>query len=103
MQGYELVVVILAVVVLALLTANVLLGRKSVEASANQFPPQTTELIKLLLGGAMSLAALTPSKVDDEAIRVIAESAGYKVIVGQDGRLVLERPQPPPAAPSGGA
>lgn len=91
MQIYEIVIVLLVVLVLALLTANVVIGRSSIKTSAEQYPPGLGDLLKDVLTSAINLATITPTRVDDEALKVLASASGYRVTSEANGRLILER------------
>jgi len=95
---YELIVVVLVALVIALVVAMTLLSRKSVDVSAEQFPAGTMDKLQKLLELALGLATRTATPVDDAGLKLLAETLGFTVTVGENGVITLAkvRSLPPP-------
>lgn len=93
---YEFVVVVLVAVVVALVAAQALLSRKSVDASKEQYPPDTLDKLLMLLNLGAGLAGKTATKMDDEGLKVAAAALGLTWEIDANGVLLFKKA--PPAA-----
>jgi uncharacterized protein YneF (UPF0154 family) len=109
-QFWYFVVVVLVVLLVINQIGQILLSRKSVETSGNQYPPDTLEKMRLsmadmfksMLELALNAAKQTPVAWDDQGLELVALAKGYQAVKQADGSWVLKPIEKPTvSAPTG--
>ena len=99
-------VVVLVVLLVVGQVAQLVLSRKSVDASKDQYPPDTLDKMrttladsfKSMLEMAINAAKQTPIPYDDQGLELVALLKGYKAEKQADGSWVLKPLNEAPAA-----
>jgi preprotein translocase subunit SecG len=89
------IVFVLAAVLTVALIAFAFLQNKSTQAIYKSFPAPVQTATGYGLEYLLGHAATTPSSLDDEALKKLAEHLGYTVSNGSGGRIILFPAHPP--------